>query len=150
MDQIGAHGDARQVPRRRDHAAGGVSDVAARGLDIPDVSHVFNFDVPWQADDYVHRIGRTGRAGKEGMSLSLVTPEDSKSIKDIEKVLGEPAEWIGEPPTEEDFAEAGKKRRGRGGRVATPAWTWWPQRRTGAGAGRHKGRSARRRAQPRR
>ena len=42
------------------------SDVAARGLDIPDVSHVFNFDVPWQADDYVHRIGRTGRAGKEG------------------------------------------------------------------------------------
>ena len=42
------------------------SDVAARGLDIPDVSHVFNFDLPWQSDDYVHRIGRTGRAGKEG------------------------------------------------------------------------------------
>ena len=49
------------------------SDVAARGLDIPDVSHIFNFDVPWQADDYVHRIGRTGRAGKEGRSLTLVT-----------------------------------------------------------------------------
>ena len=50
------------------------SDVAARGLDIPDVSHIFNFDVPWQSDDYVHRIGRTGRAGKEGRSLTLVTP----------------------------------------------------------------------------
>ena len=49
------------------------SDVAARGLDIPDVSHIFNFDLPWQPDDYVHRIGRTGRAGKEGVSTSLVT-----------------------------------------------------------------------------
>ena len=46
------------------------SDVAARGLDIPEVSHVFNFDVPWQADDYVHRIGRTGRAGKHGNSVT--------------------------------------------------------------------------------
>ena len=64
------------------------SDVAARGLDIPDVSHIFNFDVPWQADDYVHRIGRTGRAGKEGRSLTLVTPEDIKQLKDIEKMLG--------------------------------------------------------------
>ena len=64
------------------------SDVAARGLDIPDVSHIFNFDVPWQSDDYVHRIGRTGRAGKEGRSLTLVTPEDIKQLKDIEKMLG--------------------------------------------------------------
>ena len=54
------------------------SDVAARGLDIPDVSHIFNFDVPWQSDDYVHRIGRTGRAGKEGRSLTIVTPDDFK------------------------------------------------------------------------
>ena len=50
------------------------SDVAARGLDIPEVSHVFNFDLPWAADDYVHRIGRTGRAGHVGHSISLVTP----------------------------------------------------------------------------
>ncbi len=93
------------------------SDVAARGLDIPDVSHVFNFDLPWQSDDYVHRIGRTGRAGKEGHATSLVTPDELKSLKDIEKMLGETSiEWIGEPPTDEDFAEAGKrKRRGRGG-----------------------------------
>jgi superfamily II DNA/RNA helicase len=92
------------------------SDVAARGLDIPDVSHIFNFDLPWQSDDYVHRIGRTGRAGKEGNSLSLVTADELKSLKDIEKMLGEPVVWLGEPPSEQDFAEAGKKRRrGRGG-----------------------------------
>jgi superfamily II DNA/RNA helicase len=95
------------------------SDVAARGLDIPDVSHVFNFDLPWQSDDYVHRIGRTGRAGKEGHSTSLVTVDELKNLKDIEKMLGEPIVWIGEAPTEEDYAEAGKKkRRGRGGRGA--------------------------------
>ena len=52
------------------------SDVAARGLDIPDVSHIFNFDLPWQSDDYVHRIGRTGRAGREGSATSLVTFDD--------------------------------------------------------------------------
>jgi superfamily II DNA/RNA helicase len=90
--------------------------VAARGLDIPDVSHIFNFDLPWQSDDYVHRIGRTGRAGKEGNSLSLVTTDELKSLRDIEKMLGEPVVWLGEPPSEQDFAEAGKKRRrGRGG-----------------------------------
>ncbi len=93
------------------------SDVAARGLDIPDVSHVFNYDIPWAGDDYVHRIGRTGRAGKEGNSLSLVTSEDLKLIKDIEKVTGEQPIWIGQPPTAEDFADSGK-RRGRGGRAA--------------------------------
>jgi superfamily II DNA/RNA helicase len=49
------------------------SDVAARGLDIPDVSHVFNFDVPHHADDYVHRIGRTGRAGRSGTAITIVT-----------------------------------------------------------------------------
>ena len=80
------------------------SDVAARGLDIPDVSHIFNFDLPWQSDDYVHRIGRTGRAGKEGNSTSLVTPDELKSLKDIEKMLGEPVVWIGDGPTEQDYA----------------------------------------------
>ncbi len=92
------------------------SDVAARGLDIPEVSHVFNFDVPWVGDDYVHRIGRTGRAGREGFAATIVGPDDLKLIQDIEKVTGEKPEWIGAAPTEEDFAEAGKKRRGRGAR----------------------------------
>jgi superfamily II DNA/RNA helicase len=94
------------------------SDVAARGLDIPDVSHIFNFDVPWQSDDYVHRIGRTGRAGKEGRSLTLVTPDDGKQLKDIEKMLGAPITWIGEAPGAEDLSSA-KRRRGRGGRGAS-------------------------------
>jgi superfamily II DNA/RNA helicase len=94
------------------------SDVAARGLDIPDVSHIFNFDLPWQSDDYVHRIGRTGRAGKEGTALSIVTPDDLKSLKDIEKMLGQSVVWIGDGPSEQDYADAGKRRRGRGGRGA--------------------------------
>ncbi len=93
------------------------SDVAARGLDIPEVSHVFNFDLPWQPDDYVHRIGRTGRAGREGTAYSIVTPDDLKSFKDIEKMLGEPGVWLGDAPTEDDLADAGKRRRGRGGRA---------------------------------
>jgi superfamily II DNA/RNA helicase len=90
------------------------SDVAARGLDIPDVSHVFNFDMPWDSDDYVHRIGRTGRAGREGFSIALVTPSDGKILKAVEKVGGAPAEWIGEAPSDADFEEGGKRRRGRG------------------------------------
>jgi superfamily II DNA/RNA helicase len=65
------------------------SDVAARGLDIPAVSHVFNFDVPHHPDDYVHRIGRTGRAGRAGTAISIVTPLDQKSITAIEKLIGQ-------------------------------------------------------------
>ena len=93
------------------------SDVAARGLDIPDVSHVFNFDVPWAGDDYVHRIGRTGRAGKSGYAATLVAPDDLRMLKDIEKATGEQPLWLGDPPTEQDIADSGKrKRRGRGGK----------------------------------
>jgi superfamily II DNA/RNA helicase len=66
------------------------SDVAARGLDIPAVSHIFNFDVPFQADDYVHRIGRTGRAGRTGHAFMLVTRRDEKSFAAIEKLTGQP------------------------------------------------------------
>ena len=97
------------------------SDVAARGLDIPDVSHVFNFDLPWASDDYVHRIGRTGRAGKEGHSISLVSADDLKFVADIEKITGETAAWLGDAPTEDDAAGAGKRRRGPRGRGAPPA-----------------------------
>jgi len=92
------------------------SDVAARGLDIPEVSHVFNFDLPWHSEDYVHRIGRTGRAGREGAAFSIVTVEDLKLMKDIEKITGDTPVWAGEEPTAEDFEDAGKRRRGRGGR----------------------------------
>ncbi|MCB1485531.1 MAG: DEAD/DEAH box helicase [Hyphomicrobiaceae bacterium] len=115
------------------------SDVAARGLDIPDVSHVFNFDLPWAADDYVHRIGRTGRAGKEGYSASLVSGEDLKLLKDIEKITGESAIWLGEAPTEEDFAQAGKRRRGLGGRGHDRGGARDARPRS-SGEGRHEGR----------
>jgi superfamily II DNA/RNA helicase len=113
------------------------SDVAARGLDIPDVSHVFNFDLPWAADDYVHRIGRTGRAGREGYSASLVSPDDLKFVADIEKVTGETAVWLGDPPSEEDIAGAGKRRRGRGGRGAPAGKSARP--RSGRGEARGAG-----------
>jgi superfamily II DNA/RNA helicase len=65
------------------------SDVAARGLDIPEVSHVFNFDVPHHPDDYVHRVGRTGRAGRSGTAISIVSPADQKSVAAIEKLIGQ-------------------------------------------------------------
>ncbi|WP_145640872.1 DEAD/DEAH box helicase [Neorhizobium alkalisoli] len=69
------------------------SDVAARGLDIPDVSHVFNFDVPIHAEDYVHRIGRTGRAGRSGRAFTIVTRADTKFLDAIEKLINEKIEW---------------------------------------------------------
>src|SRR6202044_2226142 len=75
------------------------SDVAARGLDIPEVSHVYNFDVPHHADDYVHRIGRTGRAGKTGTAITLVAGgDDVKAVAAIEKLIGEHIAWMGETP----------------------------------------------------
>ena len=73
------------------------SDVAARGLDIPDVSHVFNFDVPHHAEDYVHRIGRTGRAGRSGTAVTIATSEDSKSLAAIENLTGQPIPLDGTP-----------------------------------------------------
>jgi superfamily II DNA/RNA helicase len=73
------------------------SDVAARGLDIPDVSHVFNFDVPHHPDDYVHRIGRTGRAGKSGTAITIVSPGDHKAVAAIEKLIGQKIAPMTEP-----------------------------------------------------
>ena len=63
------------------------SDVAARGLDIPSVSHVFNFDVPIQAEDYVHRIGRTGRAGRDGTAIMICSKRDRKNFSNVEELL---------------------------------------------------------------
>jgi superfamily II DNA/RNA helicase len=73
------------------------SDVAARGLDIPDVSHIYNFDVPHHPDDYVHRIGRTGRAGRSGTAITIVAPADQKAVVAIEKLIGQAIPWMGEP-----------------------------------------------------
>jgi superfamily II DNA/RNA helicase len=71
------------------------SDVAARGLDIPAVSHVFNFDVPTHAEDYVHRIGRTGRAGLKGTAITIATSLDRKYVAAIEKMMGQPIPPMG-------------------------------------------------------
>ena len=92
------HGDLDQALRTKtlDQFRSGelqilvASDVAARGLDVPSVSHVFNFDVPIHSDDYVHRIGRTGRAGRKGISITLATPHDVKFVDAIEKLTGKP------------------------------------------------------------
>jgi superfamily II DNA/RNA helicase len=69
------------------------SDVAARGLDIPDVSHVFNFDVPIHAEDYVHRIGRTGRAGRSGKAFTMVDKSDTKYLNAIESLIKQTIPW---------------------------------------------------------
>src|ERR1700737_1135732 len=74
------------------------SDVAARGLDIPAVSHIFNFDVPHHPDDYVHRIGRTGRAGRPGTAITVVAPAAQKNVAAIEKLIGQSIPWMGQPP----------------------------------------------------
>ncbi|MEK4034709.1 DEAD/DEAH box helicase [Methylocystis sp. IM3] len=97
------HGDMDQLARMASLDAfknGDVSllvcsDVAARGLDIPDVSHVFNFDVPTHSEDYVHRIGRTGRAGRSGVALTIVTEDDAKYVDQIQNLIGKPIEWEG-------------------------------------------------------
>ncbi|MFC5068290.1 DEAD/DEAH box helicase [Flaviflagellibacter deserti] len=89
------------------------SDVAARGLDIPAVSHVFNFDVPIHAEDYVHRIGRTGRAGLSGTAITFVAPSDKKYLAAIEKVTAQDIPWRGDDrPAESE----GDSRPGRGDR----------------------------------
>jgi superfamily II DNA/RNA helicase len=74
------------------------SDVAARGLDIPAVSHIFNFDVPHHPDDYVHRIGRTGRAGLSGTAITIVAPIDQKAVGAIERLIGQTIPWMGDLP----------------------------------------------------
>jgi superfamily II DNA/RNA helicase len=97
------------------------SDVAARGLDIPAVSHIFNFDVPHHPDDYVHRIGRTGRAGLSGTAITIVAPIDGKSVTAIERLIGQTIPWMGEPaPVESRETRESRPREGershRGGR----------------------------------
>ncbi|MGQ0526661.1 MAG: DEAD/DEAH box helicase [Alphaproteobacteria bacterium] len=97
------HGDLEQKNRTetlKEFKAGHItllvcSDVAARGLDIDGLSHVFNFDVPFNAEDYVHRIGRTGRAGKEGRAWTIATRDESKYIDAIEKLIGQKIEVVG-------------------------------------------------------
>nr|WP_272210759.1 DEAD/DEAH box helicase [Marinicella sp. W31]MDC2876673.1 DEAD/DEAH box helicase [Marinicella sp. W31] len=94
------------------------SDVAARGLDIPDVSHVFNYDVPIHAEDYVHRIGRTGRAGRKGKSFTIATAKDAKFIDAIEKLIDRKIDWEDGNLSSIAPAEAGEKAEPRTRRTA--------------------------------
>jgi len=90
------------------------SDVAARGLDIPDVSHVFNYDVPIHSEDYVHRIGRTGRAGRTGKAFTIATRADTKYVEAIEKLIGQNIEWHdGDLSTVVESTEEERPRRDR-------------------------------------
>ncbi len=121
---IGLHGDMEQSERTEalgKFKAGEVdimvcSDVAARGLDVQQVSHVFNWDVPNHAEDYVHRIGRTGRAGAKGRAFSLVTPNDDKQVVAIQKLINKKVDvldlGIGQPrvETKADVAIEAKER----------------------------------------
>ena len=116
------HGDMEQKDRlaELDRFKGGdintlvASDVAARGLDIKDVSHVFNFDVPWHPDDYVHRIGRTGRAGRTGIAITVATRDDAESVERIEQLTGIKIPIVGDaPPAEQQQREEEKPRRAR-------------------------------------
>ncbi|WP_254453632.1 DEAD/DEAH box helicase [Siccirubricoccus sp. G192] len=115
------------------------SDVAARGLDIGGLSHVFNFDVPYHAEDYVHRIGRTGRAGREGHAYTIATADNARDVAAIEKLTGKPIPRIEieglDPVSAEELAEAATRpRRGRGGPARGAA-------RTGTGSRGGTGRS---------
>ncbi len=93
------------------------SDVAARGLDVQDMSHVFNYDVPFSPEDYVHRIGRTGRAGKTGHSFTLATPSEGDLIEAIQKLITTTIPRVEVPGLDLATLEAGDgRRRGRGGR----------------------------------
>ncbi|QJU57573.1 DEAD/DEAH box helicase [Sphingomonas sp. AP4-R1] len=128
------HGDMEQSERIREldrFKAGDInilvaSDVAARGLDVKGVSHVFNYDVPWHPDDYVHRIGRTGRGGATGKAFTLVTPEDAEAIENIEKLTSTKIERVvggksaapaaASAPAEDEKPRGDRKRGGRGRR----------------------------------
>ncbi|HUZ11963.1 MAG TPA: DEAD/DEAH box helicase [Caulobacteraceae bacterium] len=118
FDAAAIHGDLEQSVRtktleafrRGDLKLLIASDVAARGLDIPDVSHIFNYDVPHHADDYVHRIGRTGRAGKRGDSITIATPADTRNLDKVLRLIGKaPVELS----LDLDWSQAKSETRGR-------------------------------------
>lgn len=116
------HGDIDQNTRQKElerFKSGEInilvaSDVAARGLDIKGVSHVFNYDTPWHPDDYVHRIGRTGRAGAKGRAFTFVTKADAEAIENVEKLTGAAIKVFGKDDvrvTLKDSTEDTEKRR---------------------------------------
>ncbi|MGR3462589.1 MAG: DEAD/DEAH box helicase [Roseovarius sp.] len=127
-DAAPIHGDLDQSQRTRTldaFRAGGLkllvaSDVAARGLDVPAVSHVFNFDVPGHAEDYVHRIGRTGRAGRSGKALTICNPRDEKALAAVEALLQKDIPRLDDPTGARPAADQDAAAQGSGGDGDTP------------------------------
>ncbi len=147
FDAAPIHGDLDQSLRTKtlaDFRSGALkilvaSDVAARGLDIPDVSHVFNYDVSHHADDYVHRIGRTGRAGKLGQAFMLVTPADDKGLDKVLKLIKmDPEELV----LDIDWSNLG------GGRRPAPSRAEAPKAEAEARPARGRSRTSRPAAEP--
>jgi superfamily II DNA/RNA helicase len=120
-DTAAIHGDLHQSQRTEvlDRFRAGdlrilvASDVAARGLDIAGLSHVFNFDVPQSAEDYVHRIGRTGRAGREGRAFTIATASDGRYLDGITRLIGREIPRVQSDESENIEADEGDDRRGR-------------------------------------
>lgn len=114
------HGDMKQRKRTRtimEMRKGKIkiliaTDVAARGIDVRTITHVINFDLPQIAEDYVHRIGRTGRAGDKGIALSFVSPRDFKMLKDIEKFIGHKIDKTNEANVQSNFFEKSHENKG--------------------------------------
>jgi len=102
------------------------TDIAARGLDVEHISHVINYDMPATADDYIHRIGRTGRAERLGDAFTLVTPDDRDMVRDLEKIMGKPLPrqtmegFDYDAPAPENYAPAGQQTRGPRNRSQVP------------------------------
>ncbi|MBV1837273.1 DEAD/DEAH box helicase [Acetobacter estunensis] len=147
------HGNKSQGARERAMAgfrAGTVkvlvaTDIAARGIDVDDVSHVFNYDLPNIPESYVHRIGRTARAGREGWAVSFCDPEQRAWLRDIERTIGKDVPVVRDHPYHSDVAEHSKLRppvlggggRGRGGGRGGPSGRGGAP---GGGGGRSRGR----------
>lgn len=159
MRSAAIHGNKSQSQRERtlsSFRSGQTSvlvatDIAARGIDIDDVSHVINFDLPFVAESYVHRIGRTARAGRDGTAISLCDPEERRLLRDIEKLIGNRLEVHGEDPSAGDpaFSEAAEKSGRNSASRKKPrrrkSKSSRPQARSGGPAARHSTKSGRRR-----
>ncbi len=149
------HGDMSQPARidiletfkRGDVTLLVASDVAARGLDLPKVSHVFNFDVPINPEDYIHRIGRTGRAGRSGKAFTLAVPEDANALEAITRLIGEQIPRVEVPGFgAADFDPNGRRRRPRRrGGTGKSRPDRRPDRKAGKGGDETKGTDRRRR-----
>ncbi|MCC6597498.1 MAG: DEAD/DEAH box helicase [Alphaproteobacteria bacterium] len=119
------HGDLRQTKRDRvirdfrskNYRILVATDIAARGLDIPHIEHVINYDLPQVPEDYIHRIGRTARAGAEGSSLCLITPADGRKWREIEQLMNPQAQNTDRPPAQRNRSGRGNSSRNNGFRT---------------------------------